>query len=512
MRLKGHARLILKDAKTGREVFREEHDNAITPSLEKIFGGDICGCLNYNQLMPVLQKLLGGVCIFNGTVDDTKVFLPRASDATLTAHAGQTGYDDPSDDRKRGTPGTSYTIPNGYRFAWSWANTQGNGNITDICLTHCDVGDYWNEDTPNTMSDDFCPVADVSNGVITPEDFGWEFQGILFPRMLEGEKIPIGFIDDMDHVVSVEGRENNIRVHISKFTGTGAWIWNSLGELYDDTYFDFTAEPWQQGTFSNYGIGMFYVALDSAHKKLYAIACGQTNPSDIYLPYSKVLKINVLDLTNGTKTTSTVDMATTINSFSGYHRTDGSAMPGDAQFFGTGVNEERDFKQLQIVDGSIFIPIYWVGGGLQGTTDCSIRVDLSDPSDQEIVQGFNKDNFSGNYGTDTVQINLGNGRIMNTHSMAWADSNGDYKGQAIDVNRDLFMSDTNTVREYACAQLSDSPVQYFTYCAKNASGVRGCILNKLYQATVFHIENGPLTKTASVTMTLEYDITQEEES
>lgn len=511
MKLKGHAKLTLRDAKTGRVIHTEEHDNAITPALARIFAGDIAGTLNYNELMPILNKLIGGVCIFNGTVDPTDVFLPRAEDATLTAHAGRSSYSDPSDDRKRGTPGASSSIPNGYRWAWTWANTQGNGSITDVCLTHADTGDFWNEDTPNTMSDDFCPVADVSNGVINPSAFGWVEDGVLFPHIADGEYVPVSFLGDSDHAICIEGCENNMKVHVGKFTGTGAWLWNALGEIYDDQATVFSPTPWQQGTFENFGIGCFYIAVDKDNQKVYAIACGQT-AGTIYKPYDTTLDVNVLDLVTSEATQTSISLSSAINAFSNYARTDGEAMPSGAQFYAQGVNEERDFKQLQIVDGNIFIPIVWVvGSGLPGTTDCSIRVNLINTSDQEVIKGFCNE-ISGNYITDLVQIDLGNGRIMNTQSMAWADSNGDYKGQSIDTDAGLFISTMRTVRAYACSQPTDSPVQFYTYCDKNASGVRGCILNKLYQATAFHIENGPVTKTASMTMTLEYDITQEEES
>lgn len=513
MKLKGHARLTLRDEKTGRILHREDHDNEITPALSRIFGGDLAGTLNYNELMPIINKLLGGVCIFNGSVSAADVFLPKAEDATLTAHAGRGSYSDPLDDPKRGTPGNSGQIRNGWRWAWTWAGTQGNGPITDICLTHADTGDYWNEDSPNTMADDFEPVADVSNKIINPSAFGWENQGVLFPHIVDGERVPIAFYEDADHVVSIEGAENNIIVHVGKFTGTGAWIWNSTGEIVDDRTLTFEALPWVWGDFSNFGKGVFYIAYDAEHKKLYALNAGQTtgNPgTKTYLPYGSTLDINCLDLATGTATKSAVSLSDAISNYNNYERTDGESFPANTRFWASGVNEERAFKQLQVVNGSVFIPITWTGAGLTGTTDCSIRVNLSDTTDQEIVKGLFDLYNRGNYASDNGQIALGNGRIMNSNSMAWADKNGDYKAQSVAVNEDLFISNTRTVREYAAEQPTDSPVQFFTYCNKDINGVRGCILNKLYQATAFHVENAPIVKNASMTMTLEYELTQTE--
>lgn len=499
MKLKGKAKITLKDTKTGKIVHTEEHTNTITPSLARIFGSDIAGTLNYAKLTPVISKLLGGVCLFNGTVDNTKVFLPKSSEATLTAHAGQTPFTVSTDDPKRGNPvGSSGPVPNGFRWIWEWSQN-GNGTISDVVLTHSDTGDLWNESTPNSMSG-FSPIEDVSNEVISPSSFGWIEQGVLFPHVQGSENIPIAFITDTNKVVTIEGNENNITVHVGKFTGSGAWIWNELGEIEDEQTFTFEPTPWQQGTFENFGIGCFYVAV--ANNKLYAIACGQTGGT-IYRPYAQSMTVNVLDLETGTTSTSTIDCSGTLSNYGYYERIDGETMPTGTTFSMIAVNEFRDFNQLQIVDGSVFIPVFWGSYQYGGMTDCSIRVNLSDPTDQEIVKGF-YNNQSGNYSDNIGQIDLGNGRIMNRCSMAWSD-NG-YKGQLITPNTDVFPLYSRYSRGYSAKQPSDSPVQFFTL-ASNSDGVRGCILNKLYQATVFHLET-PVIKTANLTMTVEYTLTQ----
>jgi hypothetical protein len=500
MRLKGKAKITLLDRATGKIVHSEEHTNTITPSLAKIFGSDIAGTLNYAKLTPVISKLLGGVCLFNGTLDNTKVFLPKASDATLTAHAGRNAYASAEADPKRGLPGgNSGPVNNGYRWVWEWTTT-GNGTITDVVLTHADTGDYWNESSPNSMSS-FSPIENVCNKVISPSEFGWIEQGVLFPHVQGSENIPIAFITDTNKVVTIEGNENNITVHIGKFTGAGAWIWNELGEIEDEQTFTFEPTPWQPGTFENFGIGCFYVAV--ANGKLYAIYCGQVTGT-IYRPYAQNMTVNVLDLETGTASTSTIGCSTTLASYSNYERIDGEAMPEGVTFSLHAVNEFRDFNQLQIIDGSVFIPVFWGSYQYGGMTDCSIRVNLSDPTDQEIVKGF-YNNKSGNYSDNIGQIDLGNGRIMNRCSMAWSD-NG-YKGQLITPNTDVFPIYFRYSRGYTAKQPSDSPVQFFTL-ASNSDGVRGCILNKLYQATVFHLET-PVIKTANLNMTVEYTVIQE---
>ena len=90
MKLHGKATLILRDAKTGRIKFKESHSNDITPALSHILSENLAGTLDYTKILPLYSRVLGGVCLFNGNLDSTKIFLPKATEAYLVAHAGQT--------------------------------------------------------------------------------------------------------------------------------------------------------------------------------------------------------------------------------------------------------------------------------------------------------------------------------------------------------------------------------------------------------------------------------------
>jgi hypothetical protein len=510
MELKGKATLILTDNETGREVFRETHKNTITPALSRIFGTNISGCLNYNKLMPVISKLLGGVCLFNGNVSASDIFLPKEQDATLTAHAGQSEVFDASQDAKRGfiNRALSGDIQNGYKWVWQWTTT-GNGLISDVVLTHADTGDFWNESTPNMMASYFSPVGDVCSRVVTPLEFKVD-NSLGFPRIANQNKIPLGFIDDENRAVSVEVASGKLIVHVGKFTGSGAWIWNNLAEIEDELTYDWTPTPYTVGNMTC----SFYVALDADNKKIYAIYAGSSSAP--FMAWGRSLSVNVLDLQTGTSTNSTIDLSATLDAYQNYEslHPDYAVIPSDALPYAKANNQAGELKQLQIVNGSIFLPVLWYKGGLgplDGPTDCSIRVNLTNTNDKEIVKGLYGYYFL--YDDDTNgQIELGNGRVLNPETIAWKDSSGDYKGQAVMRNTDVFRSIYLTYREF-CAKLpADNPIQFFVAVDADGSadGIRGCVLNKLYAATVFHIENGPVTKTANRTMTLEYEITQEE--
>lgn len=509
MKLKGKATITLRNAKTGKIEFRESHENTITPALERILLSNLAGTMDYTKLLPLYSKLLGGVCLFDGTVDPTDIFLPSQEDATLTAHAGQTAYDNASDDTARGNPNAGMTgkISNGYKMTWDWLATQGNGIITDVCLTHTDTGCYWRENkSNNTMAADFTPVEKVSNGSISPSIFKYDASGD-FPIVTNSEKIPLAFLTDTNHIVSISQKTGYVvQIHLAKFTGKGIWIWNDVGDVEDEVVYEVT-QPYQR----------CFVVVDKENYLLYLLGT-----QDLNSPYfSSHLRGKVIDLSTGTESSFDADADAFITAHkSEFLQCNGNGWewmytdPSFAMGFAPSYNRNF-FTLLPMIEGSIIVPIGWVKSGLisgTGMTDGSIRVNLSDPTEFEVVKGFIDYQTSGfNDATNQGQIDLGNGRIMNNEYMAWKDNLGDYKAQEIlRDNTDLFPSDYKIVREYTADQPVKNPVQYMTYVSENTgSNMRGVILNKLYAATVFHLEN-PITKTASQTMQVEYSIYQQE--
>ena len=506
MTLIGKATLTLRNAKTGRIEFIESHKNTVTPAIARMLSSNLAGTLDYSKLLPLYSRLLGGVCAFNGSVDATDIFLPSAVDAALTAHAGQHGFSTNAD-TKRGSPNTqeSFVFSNGVTWSWSWLQTNGNGRITDVVLTHADTGDYWNEDLENnTMDADFSPVERIDNKIITPSEFQYYRNNVDFPYVSNAEKIPLGFIGDTDHIVSVSQKENKkITIHIAKFTGKGIWLWNECGDIHDITKYDVTT-----------AYNRNYVAFDKAGSMLYILSVGDT-PT-----YKRSMEGKAINLANGTEISWSADCSSTLDSGS-YKKCDGTALPSEnvtVYCAGVGTYEPNFLKQLQVIDGSVFIPVYWVQSGIapfpQGYTDCSIKIKLSDTSLQSIVKGFQDFNTAGySDSSSQSQVNLGNGRVMNNEYMAWKNSSGVHIGQKIYCDRtDLFRSNIADVRQYCADQPTVNPVQYMTYVGENNSTcIRGCLLNKLYAATVFHLEES-VTKNASQTMTIEYTLTEEEES
>lgn len=506
MKIIGEATVTIRDAKTGKVAFQESHKNALTPALARILSSNIAGTLNYDKVLPIYSKLLGGVCLFNGSVSADDVYLPAANDATLTAHAGQHGFST-NNDTKRGTPNTSqsYVTSSAACWVWNWLQTNGNGRITDVVLTHADTGDYWNEEAGNnTMEDDFCPVERVDSGILSPAEFRYYRDGVDFPYVSNSEKIPLCFKGDNDHIISVSQHANKtIKIHIAKFTGKGIWMWNACGDVHDETVY--TVETQYNRN---------YIAYDKTANVLHIISAGDS-PT-----YNQTLSGKAVDLETGNATTWTAACSATLGAFTNYKKCDGTALPSSNVTLyceGVGTYEPNFLKQLQVVSGCIFIPVYWVQSGIapfpQGPTDCSIKINLADPSVQSIVKGFQDFNTSGySDSSSQVQIDLGNGRVMNQDYMAWKNSSGSHEGQKVYHDTNIFPSTVGDVREYSAEQPVANPVQYMTHVSTNtgAAQLRGCILNKLFAATVFHLENA-VTKNAMQTMTVSYTLTLQQE-
>lgn len=506
--LQGKATIKLTDRKTGRVVHEETHKNTITPALQRIFGDNLAGTLDYSKLTPVISKLLGGVCLFNGTVNSADVFLPRATLATLTAHAGQ-GSGTLDNDPKRGSLNASQSgdIPNGYMWVWEWT-TKGNGTITDIVLTHADTGDYWNESTPNVMAD-FEPLEDVSVHNLPSTDYTYAFEGDYAdtPQILNEKKIPIGFYDDENHVISVsiDYTNHRLNVFISKFTGSGAWIWNECGEPYDTAApLPFNVTHYQWGTWERYGRFMYYLAFDKANKKLYALTVGRPGfTSYLNTWYAKTVYVDELNIETGITTSYDIDLTGIL----------GEDTPGQESIYVAtwGSLPEGCPLLLKIINGSVFIPLVGTGGASPAG---AIRVNLSNHNDCEIVSGLYAGSGQNQYDLQGA-ADLGNGRICFCDCMAAVDANGDYKGFNIYRNANngsLFGPTSPNMRAYLCEQYGQRPIQYITRL-KNGTyedakqPPRGCVLNKLYAATVYHLDQ-PVSKTAALTMTVEYSITE----
>lgn len=175
-RLKGHVKLTLSDAKTGRTKTIVEGENVITDALKDIFGSDELGMIDYSKLYGtdgIWKNWLGGIVCYNQqheNLDTTDYFMPSATDNPVIAHAGQTSIDaSHDDDLTRGNPvGASYVeTENSHKVVFEWGATQGNGIIRSLSLCHSDVGSYGNGVKSYHFKNSFQPFVDLKTSSLS---------------------------------------------------------------------------------------------------------------------------------------------------------------------------------------------------------------------------------------------------------------------------------------------------------------------------------------------------------
>lgn len=146
-KLKGSVNILLMDAKTGHIDEEIKGTNIITNALNTIFASNYFGATEFNDLFPIIKNLLGGVLCFQQqlTAEASNIYPPTHNVNPVIAHAGQTNYDQTTDDSTRGTPNATESgeITNGYKLVFDFLSTQGNGEFSTVSLTHKDTGDFW---------------------------------------------------------------------------------------------------------------------------------------------------------------------------------------------------------------------------------------------------------------------------------------------------------------------------------------------------------------------------------
>lgn len=152
------------DPKTKEVINRYEKDNTFTNYLYGLFGrGNYNGVIPFSELMPVYNKLLGGIICTDEENDVSEMCI--ADDAEITACANDQAYTSESS-----TPRGSYSAENsgefedadghGYQNAWVWTDRQGfenGGVIKSVGLTLPHIGA-----APTSISDSSVPSSVAS--------------------------------------------------------------------------------------------------------------------------------------------------------------------------------------------------------------------------------------------------------------------------------------------------------------------------------------------------------------
>ena len=140
--IKGKLQIELKDEKTGR-IERHEEENMVTNAVANLLGLATMAGYSTNQmreLIPISQKALGGIFLFDGTLDEDPDNIHFPMDVHLTGCAGRVAN------------GTSKIIGSfnasesgrtdtGYTSVWDFSTSQANGTIAALSLTSYKSGE-----------------------------------------------------------------------------------------------------------------------------------------------------------------------------------------------------------------------------------------------------------------------------------------------------------------------------------------------------------------------------------
>lgn len=144
--IKGKAVIELKNVETG-EVERYEEENLVTHALDYIIDNEMSiNAAPMDYCLSVAGKLLGGLMMFDGTLDEDADNIYFPTDIHIVGYAGRQVN---TTDSHRGSLNSSETkrLTNGFQSVWDFGTNQANGQIKSLALTSAYGGQnpfrYW---------------------------------------------------------------------------------------------------------------------------------------------------------------------------------------------------------------------------------------------------------------------------------------------------------------------------------------------------------------------------------
>lgn len=135
--LKGHTKIILADALTGKVTDVVESDNMVTNAVQDVLNHNFGGFSNFsNSILMPYKNLFNGVMLFQEQITESasNYLIPSDLDNPMIANAGPTPHATASVYRGNPNGGESQETSNSVKFVWDWSTNQGNGRINCVCL------------------------------------------------------------------------------------------------------------------------------------------------------------------------------------------------------------------------------------------------------------------------------------------------------------------------------------------------------------------------------------------
>lgn len=443
-KIKGRVDVQLFNAETGALEAEAHGENMATNALQKIFSDNFFGLINYLELMPIKDILLGGVLCFrdplNANADN--IYAPTTNTNPVIAHAGQNTYSAAGDDITRGNPNNieSGTVQNGYKYVWDFASTQGNGQISALSLTSKDAGDYWLNNGSNLQPLQFFDRLDVDG------------------QAYSNDNTPPLFFDNTNNCAyALFG--SNTSLTVRKFYNYSPLNQASMNETFVSIQ------------------GIIEASANVYEDHNYTLASNIYNAR--YLFDETDQEIHCLFFGNGTITRHIIDLS------------DNSISRSDLTV--TGANMTSSYSNTYAVcqptylddDGYLYAP--------KSNSTTMYKIKYTNPSDVTELSGSASLNAQGN--------------ILTFGKMAF-DVFGGVIADATRVIQarkpDLI---TNVWNQHPVSKPINGLNAFSHYIINSKYHMPYCAFWKLYLATIFNLDN-PITKTSTQTMKITYTVTE----
>lgn len=143
--LKGHVKIITRDAKTGRIDQVAEGDNIVTNAVRDILANDYLGDVDPTNITPLWRKWYGGILLYasaHDNLDPDDYYIRSNYSQYLIGHAGHDNPDDLEDDWSRGFYNTALEqrTSNSIKQVWEWNAQCGQLSVNSLSLCNETLG------------------------------------------------------------------------------------------------------------------------------------------------------------------------------------------------------------------------------------------------------------------------------------------------------------------------------------------------------------------------------------
>lgn len=159
--IKGHTKIELFNARTGKKEQEYEKDNLVTNAVQELIAFQtMMGREMDNNVFPIAKKALGGIMLFDGKLTEDVNNTNFPTEAKLVGYAAR---DTNTSDPMRGSLNAieTHKTDNGYVSVWDFGTAQANGTIESVALTNVYAG--VNPFQRQICGDFYCDMDTVEN-------------------------------------------------------------------------------------------------------------------------------------------------------------------------------------------------------------------------------------------------------------------------------------------------------------------------------------------------------------